>query len=82
MKVKNILFELNKIGKYTFLDSMQIKFIYLSNKLDVLIAKMPVTKKILQPFGYLHGGATATLAESVGSSLSLLNLKRYKKKKN
>ena len=29
---------------------------------------MPVTKKVHQPDGVLHGGATAALAESVGSA--------------
>ncbi|WP_394798400.1 PaaI family thioesterase [Blattabacterium cuenoti] len=55
-----------------------IQFIYISTKLDSLIAKMPINNKILQPFGYLHGGATMVFAESVGSCLSFIN--RNKKK--
>ncbi|MCB0399264.1 MAG: PaaI family thioesterase, partial [Winogradskyella sp.] len=34
---------------------------------DFLVARMPVTPKVHQPDGVLHGGATAALAESVGS---------------
>ncbi|MCL4114038.1 UNVERIFIED_CONTAM: hypothetical protein GTU68_062133 [Idotea baltica] len=34
---------------------------------DYLTAKMPVTPAVHQPDGVLHGGATAALAESVGS---------------
>ena len=37
---------------------------------DYLIAKMPVTSKVYQPDGVLHGGATVALAESVGSFAS------------
>ena len=35
---------------------------------DFLKARMPVTSKVHQPDGVLHGGATAALAESVGSA--------------
>lgn len=34
---------------------------------DYLVAKMPVTSKVHQPDGVLHGGAMVALAESVGS---------------
>ena len=37
---------------------------------DTLTARMPVTPKVHQPDGVLHGGATAALAESVGSFAS------------
>ena len=34
---------------------------------DYLISRMPVNSRVYQPDGVLHGGATAALAESVGS---------------
>lgn len=34
---------------------------------DEVIATMPITPQHLQPFGYLHGGATLALAESTAS---------------
>ena len=34
---------------------------------DYLTARMPVDSRVHQPDGVLHGGATAALAESVGS---------------
>lgn len=34
---------------------------------DFIVARMPVTPEVHQPDGVLHGGATAALAESVGS---------------
>lgn len=37
-----------------------------------LTATMPVTPKVHQPFGILHGGASVVLAETVGSSASAL----------
>ena len=39
---------------------------------DFLRATMPVTERTHQPFGLLHGGASVTLAETVGSVASLL----------
>lgn len=34
---------------------------------DYVVARMPVTARVHQPAGLLHGGANAALAESVGS---------------
>lgn len=39
---------------------------------DFLCAKMPVDHRTKQPFGILHGGASAALAETVGSVASAL----------
>ena len=43
-----------------------------------LTARMPVDERTHQPFGLLHGGATATLAETVGSFASYLTVDREK----
>ncbi|WP_185869471.1 PaaI family thioesterase [Blattabacterium cuenoti] len=75
-KIKEVLNKLNSLRKNTFLNTMKIKFIFISPKIETLIAKMPINKNILQPFGYLHGGASITLAESVGCSLSFINLEK------
>ena len=37
-----------------------------------LKAKMPVTPKVHQPMGLLHGGASMALAETVGSAGSMM----------
>ena len=37
---------------------------------DSLIVEMPVTEKVKQPYGLLHGGASVVLAESAGSIAS------------
>ena len=39
---------------------------------DFLRATMPVNARTHQPFGLLHGGASVTLAETVGSVASIL----------
>jgi 1,4-dihydroxy-2-naphthoyl-CoA hydrolase len=39
---------------------------------DFLRATMPVNEHTQQPFGILHGGASVTLAETVGSVASLM----------
>ncbi len=49
---------------------MGIEFVSLS--LDEVIGTMPVAGN-RQPFGLLHGGANAVLAETLGSTLSALH---------
>lgn len=39
-----------------------------------LVARMPVDKRTHQPFGILHGGASAVLAETLGSVASWIML--------
>lgn len=59
---------LNAISKNTLLETLSIEIVDYGD--DFLIARMPVTPKVHQPDGILHGGATAALAESVGSFAS------------
>ena len=58
----------NESSKNTLMDTLEIEYVDVGE--DFLIAKMPVTPKVPQPDGVLHGGATAALAESVGSIAS------------
>lgn len=52
---------------------------YIDVGADFLVAQMPVTPKVHQPDGILHGGASVALAESVGSAASaiFLDAKKY-----
>jgi len=50
------------------METLQIEFVDAGD--DYVIAKMPVTNKVHQPDGILHGGATVALAETVGSFAS------------
>lgn len=58
--------------KNTMMETLDIEFIDVND--DFLIAKMPVTPKVHQPDGVLHGGAMVALAESVGSAASMIFL--------
>ena len=61
---------LNHMCKNTLMETLDIEFTEVGD--DFVTAKMPVTSKVYQPYGILHGGATAALAETVGSSASAL----------
>ncbi|MDT7832200.1 PaaI family thioesterase [Flavobacteriaceae bacterium S356] len=58
----------NDLCKNTLMETLNIEFVAMGD--DFLTAKMPVNSKVHQPYGQLHGGATAALAESVGSAAS------------
>ena len=45
---------------------------------DFLKLSMPVTAKTRQPYGFLHGGASCVLAETIGSVASALVIDREK----
>jgi uncharacterized protein (TIGR00369 family) len=63
-----ILEKCNAFAKNTLMETLQIEYIDAGE--DFLTAKMPVTPKVHQPMGLLHGGASVALAESVGSAAS------------
>jgi uncharacterized protein (TIGR00369 family) len=50
----------------TLMETLGIEFTEVGD--DFLVAKMPVTPRVHQPDGVLHGGASVALAESVGSA--------------
>ena len=56
----------NAICKNTLMETLEIEYTDLGE--NYLTARMPVSPKVYQPDGVLHGGATAALAESVGSA--------------
>ncbi|MGF1555969.1 PaaI family thioesterase [Paucihalobacter sp.] len=62
---EDVLFEANRVCKNTLMETLQIEFVDFGD--DFVTAKMPVTSRVHQPDGVLHGGATVALAESVGS---------------
>ena len=66
MDKEQVLKITNSICKNTLMETLEIKFTDVGE--DFLTAQMPVNKKVHQPDGVLHGGATAALAESVGSA--------------
>lgn len=67
-----VLAELNRWSPNTLMGTLDIEYTDVGD--DFLEARMPVTSAVHQPMGILHGGATAALAESVGSAASTLRL--------
>ena len=62
---ENVLKKANAACKGNLMETLDIEFIEATE--DYIVAKMPVTPKVYQPDGVLHGGATLALAETVGS---------------
>lgn len=60
----------NALGEQTLVSHLGILFIV--DKSGHLCATMPVDRRTVQPMGLLHGGATAALAETLGSVGSAL----------
>lgn len=56
---------LNALRRNTLLEPLEIRFTGVGD--DHLVATMPVDGRTHQPFGLLHGGATAALSETLGS---------------
>lgn len=67
---KYALTEVNTIFDKYMTQLLGIKAIEIND--DNIIAAMPITDNVRQPFGILHGGASVVLAESIGSVASNL----------
>lgn len=63
-----VLAKANAASKNTLMETLNIEMVDYGD--DFLVARMPVNSRVHQPDGVLHGGATAALAESVGSFAS------------
>ena len=72
-KKREILNRLNHWGEgQTIAHFLDVTFTDVTE--DSLTATMPVTPKTHQPYGILHGGASCVLAETLGSTLSYINV--------
>ena len=67
---KNNFLSISNNNKDTLMETLDIEFVDIGK--DLVKARMPVTPKVHQPNGILHGGATVALAETVGSSAAFL----------
>lgn len=65
MEKEQILALCNASSKNTLMETLNIEYVDVGE--DFIVARMPVTPEVYQPDGVLHGGATAALAESIGS---------------
>ena len=68
--------ELNELSKDTMSEILGILFVEITT--NQLKAAMPVDIRTRQPHGLLHGGASAALAETIGSVASSLCIDREK----
>jgi 1,4-dihydroxy-2-naphthoyl-CoA hydrolase len=66
----------NESSKNTLMQTLDIEYVDIGE--NFLVGKMPVTHKVHQPDGILHGGAMVALAESVGSMASYIFLDAQK----
>jgi 1,4-dihydroxy-2-naphthoyl-CoA hydrolase len=62
--------DLARKARGTMLEHVGIEYVELGD--DFISARMPVDARTRQPYGILHGGASAVLAESLGSVASSL----------
>ena len=69
---EEILEKLNTWGGETLGKTLDIIFTDVTD--ETLTATMPVTPKVHQPYGIMHGGASCVLAETLGSCLSVLHV--------
>lgn len=68
--------KLNQMNSNTLMETLEIKFTDLGE--GFMEAQMPVSSKVHQPYGILHGGASIALAETVGSVLSVVSIDNQK----
>lgn len=71
-----ILNKLNAMNVNTLMETIDIRYTDFGD--GFLEATMPVTPKIHQPYGIMHGGASIALAETVGSVLSAVSIDKEK----
>jgi 1,4-dihydroxy-2-naphthoyl-CoA hydrolase len=69
-KARVDLATLNTLNQSSLAGHLGIEFVEVGD--NFLTARMPVEKRTKQPFGILHGGASAALAETVGSVAATL----------
>ena len=65
MEKKEIIRRINESIQNTMTSAIGIEITDIGD--DFISGKMPVDERTVQPFGLLHGGASAALAETLGS---------------
>lgn len=59
---------LNDLGRNTMAEALGMRFVEIGD--DFIKLQMSVDQKVKQPYGLLHGGASAAMAETAGSVAS------------
>ena len=68
--VQTTLESLNSVSRNTMAEHIGIEFLEIGD--DYIKARMPVDHRTIQPLGFLHGGASVALAETLGSVAAFL----------
>lgn len=68
--------QLDKISENTMVSFLKLRWVEIGD--DYLKMSMPVDDTTRQPYGYLHGGASCVLAETIGSVGSALVIDQEK----
>jgi len=71
-KLETRIKNLQRLAKGTLLYNLKMELVDIKD--NQITMTMPVTRAVHQPFGLLHGGATAALIETVASTASNLFL--------
>jgi len=78
MNKEEMLAAFNATVPNTLMETLNMRYIDVDAEKGMVKVEMPVTPRVHQPMGLLHGGASAALAESVGSASSVLYVDREK----
>lgn len=70
--------QLRERAKDTMVEHLGIEYLEIGD--DFLKARMPVDSRTLQGTGILHGGASAALAETLGSVAAVMCIDRERKR--
>ena len=72
MDKEKILQEIQESMQDTMISAIGIEITDVGD--DFICGKMPIDKRTVQRFGMLHGGASVTLAESLGSIIGSMQI--------
>lgn len=75
-RTPNTIEELQKRAQNTLGEFLEMEFVEIGD--EFLKMRMPVIPKTKQPMGLLHGGATAALAETIGSICAHMSVDQEK----
>ncbi len=70
MHNEQLLEKCRQMFKNTLMETLDIEIVEITD--EYVLGKMPVTPKVHQPDGVLHGGASVAFAETIGSMASFL----------
>ena len=65
MNKEKLLEKMSKLNQNTMATAIGLELTDIGN--DYVCGKIPIDKRTIQPFGFLHGGASVALAETIGS---------------